>query len=329
MGASLPRGVTHVSPLSSEALRDQYRSADVFVFPSFFEGLALVLLEAMACGAPVIGSNCTSIPEVIDRRDALFDPEQPRSIAERMFEVLSNASLRENLKVWGRERAKAFTWEACADKALQAFEALHSKQRIAPSATHRPSTRHRPLLALVAPLPPARTGIAGYSAKLLQYLARHYQIVCIVDQAVTDPSFTEEYPVHGPQWLATNKGRVERILYQFGNSPAHQHMFGLLERYPGVVVLHDFYLGDVLNEMARSAYALDAFSSALYASHGFSALRKDKLEGREQEIWKRRDEQLENARINRATKRQAQHVKASVEILVKGLVETWSVSNFN
>jgi glycosyltransferase involved in cell wall biosynthesis len=275
-----PKSVVFAGYVPDEDLRLLYAKCSLFVFPSLHEGFGLPILEAMACGAPVIGSNCTSIPEVIDRRDALFDPEEPRSIAERMFEVLSNAGLRENLKVWGRERAKAFTWEACADKALQAFEALHSKQRIAPSATHRPSTRHRPLLALVAPLPPARTGIAGYSAKLLQYLARHYEIVCIVDQEVTDPSFTEEYPVHGPQWLATNEGRVERILYHFGNSPAHRHMFELLERYPGVVVLHDFYLGDVLNDMARSGFAPGAFSEALYASHGLSALAKDKLEGR-------------------------------------------------
>jgi glycosyltransferase involved in cell wall biosynthesis len=267
--------------VSDEELRLLYAKCSLFVFPSLHEGFGLPVLEAMACGAPVIGSNCTSIPEIIDRRDALFDPKQPRSIAERMNEVLSNASLRENLKAWGRERAKAFTWEACAEKALRAFEALHSKRKPVPAAKQYSSTRHRPLLALVTPLPPERTGIAGYSAKLLRYLTRHYEIVCIVNQETTDPSLTEEFPVHGPQWLASNEGRVERILYQFGNSPAHRHMFGLLERYPGVVVLHDFYLGDVLNDMERSGYALGAFSEALYASHGLSALAKDKLEGRD------------------------------------------------
>jgi glycosyltransferase involved in cell wall biosynthesis len=265
--------------VSDEELRLLYAQCSVFVFPSLHEGFGLPVLEAMACGAPVIGSNCTSIPEIINREDALFDPEQPRSIAGRMAEVLSDAGFRESLKTWGRERAKVFTWESCADKALLAFEALHAKRKPTAATTHHPLTRHRPLLALVAPLPPQRTGIAGYSAKLLPYLARHYEIVCIVDQEATDPSFNEEFPVHDPQWLAANEGRVERILYQFGNSPAHKHMFGLLERYPGVVVLHDFYLGDVLNDMARSGYGPGAFSKALYASHGFSALVKDRLEG--------------------------------------------------
>jgi glycosyltransferase involved in cell wall biosynthesis len=63
--ASLPRGVTHVPACSSEALREHYRRADVFVFPSFFEGFGLVLLEAMACGLPAIASTATAGADVL------------------------------------------------------------------------------------------------------------------------------------------------------------------------------------------------------------------------------------------------------------------------
>ena len=107
-----------------EDLSVLYSLCSVFIFPSLHEGFGLPILEAMACGAPVIGSNCTSIPEIINRKDALFDPRRPQDIANRLTEVLSNTDLRQNLKVWGLERARAFTWDACARKALEAFEEL-------------------------------------------------------------------------------------------------------------------------------------------------------------------------------------------------------------
>ena len=95
----------------SEALRDQYRSADVFVFPSFFEGLALVLLEAMACGLPAIASDATGGADVLNEAsgrvlpvgdlDALVD-------ALRWFD--KNRSCIPDMGCAARKRAEAFTW---------------------------------------------------------------------------------------------------------------------------------------------------------------------------------------------------------------------------
>ena len=258
-----------------EDLRLLYSICSVFVFPSLHEGFGLPILEAMVCGAPVIGSNCTSIPEIINRSDALFDPRQPGEIAERMAAVLSDAEFRQSLKTWGSERAKAFTWEACARKTLDAFQALHERRNATNAVTVSPGKRSRPLLAFVSPLPPEQTAIADYSAKFLPALARHYEIVCIVDQPeVRDPWITAEFPVRDVLWLEKNAARFERILYQLGNALSCKHMFALIERYPGVVVLHDFCLGEVLNWMAQSGDARGSFTKALYDSHGFSSSRK-------------------------------------------------------
>ena len=176
-------------------------------------------------------------------------------------------------------------FQSSAQVALRAFEALDAERKATHAVMLNSVTMTRPLLALVTPLPPERTGIAGYTARLLPNLARHYEIVCIVDQPeVVDPSITAEFAIRDVRWFEANAGCFERVMYQFGNSRSHKHMFGLLERHPGVAVLHDFYLGDLLDWMTDSGYAPGSITKALYCSHGFSALEKDRAGGREASI---------------------------------------------
>jgi glycosyltransferase involved in cell wall biosynthesis len=270
--------------IPDEDLRLLYATCAVFVFPSFHEGFGLPVLEAMACGAPVIGSNCSSVPEIIGRDDALFDPKQPGDIASRIAQVLSNAELRQDLKVWGIEKAKAFTWEASARKALSAFEALYAERKTK-QTVRLPSPERRPLLAFVAPLPPERTAVAVYCASLLPNIARYYEIVCVVDQLeVTEPWITANFAICDVRWFEAHAARFDRILYHIGNSEFHKHCFDLLRNHPGVVVLHDFYLGDILNWMQANGSGSTGFVQVLYESHGFSALLKDRSEGRHASI---------------------------------------------
>ena len=99
-----------------------YNLCDLFVFPSIHEGFGLPVLEAMACGAPVIGSNATSIPEAIGREDALFDPYSVDSIASKIKEVLTNDNFRNELREYALKRSKEFSWDKSAKIALEAFE---------------------------------------------------------------------------------------------------------------------------------------------------------------------------------------------------------------
>jgi glycosyltransferase involved in cell wall biosynthesis len=270
-----------VGHVSDDDLKLLYNVCSLFVFPSLHEGFGLPALEAMACGAPVIGSDRTSIPEIIDRVDALFNPEQPESIADRMSRALANSEFRESLQRWGIERAKSFTWEASARKALSAFDMLHAESNTTSDSAFYTTKKRRPRLAFLSPLPPERTGIAGYAARLLPNLARHYEIFCVVDQPeITNPWITAEFPIHDINWFESNVGKFDRVLYHFGNSPAHKHMFDLIDRHPGVVILHDFFLSAALGWMEESGYAPGAFIKALYDSHGFSALNRDCSDGR-------------------------------------------------
>jgi len=96
----------------------------IFVFPSLREGFGLPALEAMACGAPVITSNTSSLPEVVGWPDAMFDPHKDEAIAKAMHAALTDASFRAELIRRGMHRAKMFTWEDSARRALGAMRAL-------------------------------------------------------------------------------------------------------------------------------------------------------------------------------------------------------------
>lgn len=95
-----------------------YNLASLFVYPSFFEGFGLPVLEAMACGTPVITSNNSSIPEVAGDAAILIDPNRPSEIAETMRAVLLDENLYNILKERGIAQAKKFSWEKCAKKTL-------------------------------------------------------------------------------------------------------------------------------------------------------------------------------------------------------------------
>lgn len=110
--------------VEDEDLIALYTEATLFVFPSKHEGFGLPALEAMACGAPVIGSNGTSIPEVIGLAEALFDPLSPQSIMEKMAHALRDESFRRQLRLHGLNQARKFSWDECAQRALSALEAF-------------------------------------------------------------------------------------------------------------------------------------------------------------------------------------------------------------
>ena len=97
--------------VSTDTLAALYQLAQVFVFPSLYEGFGLPPLEAMANGTPVITSNVSSLPEVVDDAALLIDPLDAGSIADAMYRVLNEPDLRAELVRRGRERVKAFTWE--------------------------------------------------------------------------------------------------------------------------------------------------------------------------------------------------------------------------
>ena len=108
--------------VTDERLISLYSEADLFVYPSLYEGFGLPPLEAMACGCPVVASNVTSIPEVCGDAAFYVDPYSVESISKGLSTLLTDRDLRQDLIKKGFERAKLFTWEKSAQEHIRVFE---------------------------------------------------------------------------------------------------------------------------------------------------------------------------------------------------------------
>jgi glycosyltransferase involved in cell wall biosynthesis len=106
--------VHFVGYVPAEDLPFWYNAAELFVYPSLYEGFGLPPLEAMACGTAVITSTASSLPEVVGEAGLLVDPAEPAALARAMEQVLSDRELRETVRAAGRVRAQGFSWERTA-----------------------------------------------------------------------------------------------------------------------------------------------------------------------------------------------------------------------
>ncbi|WP_218814775.1 glycosyltransferase [Rickettsiella endosymbiont of Dermanyssus gallinae] len=264
-----------------------YNSCSLFVYPSLHEGFGLPILEAMACGAAVICSNSSSLLELIGCTQALFDPTKPSCIANKITAVLTNSALYYFLKEHNQKQAKKFTWAATAKKVLTSFEKLQEDKKNQHIKSHHiaylNASHTTKKMAFVSPLPPQKTGIANYSLQLLPELARFYEIVIILEKTQIDNKWLKSnFTIQDTHWFTQHAPTFDVILYQFGNSPAHHYMFKLLADYPGIVVLHDFFLSGLVHYAdVMMPSEKDCFYRALYESHGFSACHYQVEKGRE------------------------------------------------
>jgi len=95
------------------------KGADVFVFPSFYEGFGIPALEAQAVGTPVVASNVSSLPEILGNSALLVDPKNSEEIAGAIYKIMKNSELREELVKKGYENVKRFSWKKCAEETLK------------------------------------------------------------------------------------------------------------------------------------------------------------------------------------------------------------------
>jgi glycosyltransferase involved in cell wall biosynthesis len=117
--------------VSDPELLQLYNGCEFFVFPSFYEGFGLPVLEAMACGRAVACSNSTAVPEVADGAAILFDPHSTEQMVRAMADLALDAELRARMGRLGLQRAAQFTWRKTAEKTLEVYyEVAAARERV-------------------------------------------------------------------------------------------------------------------------------------------------------------------------------------------------------
>lgn len=260
--------------ITDDELATLYNISKLFAYPSSSDRcFGLPVLEAMSCGLAVTAPNTSVMLEITGRNDILFEPENDEIIAEIFTRVLTDDEFRSELEQHNLEHAGRISQTEIAAQVLSSFEKIHieSQKRIAETS----SPADRPNLAFVSPLPPERSGISDYSAELIPELSQHYNIDIVVSQdAVQDSWHNANCKIRSVDWFRSHANCYERVLYHFGNSPFHLHMFGLLEEIPGIVVLHDFFLANIVAHMDTTNYSPNIFTKELYRGHGYNAVQE-------------------------------------------------------
>ena len=118
--------ITWIPQIERETLVELYNAADILLAPSLYEGFGLTIIEAMACGTPVITANVSSLPEVAGDAAVLVDPLNVKAMAEAIVRLFNNSTVRDRLVEKGLARAEQFTWNQTAKTIAINYEAISS-----------------------------------------------------------------------------------------------------------------------------------------------------------------------------------------------------------
>jgi glycosyltransferase involved in cell wall biosynthesis len=223
-----------ICSVTDEELRALYQMCRLFFFPSLYEGLGLPVLEALHCGAPVVTSDCSSLPQYAGPCSWLGDPTSPQGMARLLQKAL--AEPRDARRPEREAFARTFRWDTTAERACTVMERMVKK----PSS---PDRLHR-RLAWVMPLSATTRGMAEYAAELLPFLNERFDIELIAASEAIDPPET----LSGQHLILTAQEVTVRhaarpydlFVYQWSPPPDNRDMVCLLARFPGLLVMSDF-----------------------------------------------------------------------------------------
>lgn len=250
--------------VSNDELVRFYNLAYLMAFPSRYEGFGLPVVEAWACGTPVLTSNNSSLGEVAGEGAVLVDPFDTADITRGLEYALTDAELDKMLEVGQKRLKEIFNWDNVAsithDALIKAAETAMGKNSAGgtggtggtastdsakSAADSLGDARKR--LAVFTPLPPLQSGISDYSEDIIRALSEWFDIDVFIDTGYTaDCKFPSNVSVYPHTKYPGMNGKYFDTMYQMGNSEFHVYMYDYIERFGGTLVLHDYNMNGVV-----------------------------------------------------------------------------------
>lgn len=237
--------------VSNEELLYFYNLATLMAFPSTYEGFGLPVVEAWACGTPVLTSNNSSLVQLAGDGAVIVDPFDVEDAARGIHYAMTECDLDELLQK-GKEQLKRFQWDVVAKDSIDSLNLLKTE------LPEKIKEEGRKKLAFFTPLPPKQSGISDYSVDIISELQKYYDIdVFIDDDYQPTGSYGDAVQIFSHEEYEAKREQYIDTVYQVGNSEFHMYMFPYIQKYHGTVVLHDYNLHGVAVYMAFDDHDAD------------------------------------------------------------------------
>ena len=222
--------------VTDDELLKFYNLASLMAFPSKYEGFGLPIVEAWACGTPVLTGDNSSLREIGGDAVILVDADSDKSVAEGMTKMLSDEKILKMYTEKGAKRLELYRWDKINDDII----ALLNRIKPCPEQKKLPD---KVKIAFFTPLPPIESGISDYSEDIISELCKYCAIDVFIDTGYTPTSkFPENVRILPHSDYPAKRGEYFDTIFQMGNSDFHYYMYDYIRKYHGTVVLHDYNL---------------------------------------------------------------------------------------
>ncbi|MEH2231677.1 MAG: glycosyltransferase [Nostoc sp.] len=269
--------------LEDEDLVTLYRGASLFFFPSRYEGFGLPVLEALACGLPIVTTEVSSIPEIVGDLAYYCSPDDPKNMAFVLKKALQESQDNENRKEKLIRRAKEFTWEKTTASYFRLFiNTIFDNTVLGKLQQYK--------VAYVSPWPPQRSGIANYSFEIVRHLKKYVDITVYVENLKEHITDDLELSLISISALPQEKDKYDCIIYHIGNNTKfHKEIYRMAWQYPGITVLHEFNIHPFLADSFLGTDDERLYADALgrgYGEIGKCSYEAVKSKGIYPDVWK-------------------------------------------